>query len=83
MDLSPKTIEVTVSEQKYNIRRASVTEVRQASKRMTAASEDTDKVLDLQSVLIEKCGMPRKIIDALDMEQFTALAECVMGAKKN
>lgn len=83
MDLSPKTIQVKLLDKMYPIRRASVMEVRLASKKMKAAGEDVDKILELQAGIIEKCGMPKEVIETLDMEQFTDLSECVMGSKKN
>lgn len=85
LEFEKKIIEVKFDGEVFELRRCSTSLAKDMFKKMKKldTEKDSDQLIELQTDILEKCGAPKKLIEALDFEQFAILANEVMGLKKS
>lgn len=73
---------ITIYGEKYVVIKPKVLEVKQMQKELQAANKDSEKEFDITMKYIENRGIPKNVIEDLDVDEFQGLVEYLVGKKK-
>jgi len=77
---SKKYVNVKFNGESYKLRFPTILEAKDLTSKFSESSESDQ--LDLTISLIESLGLPKDIINQLDIDQLTSLVNCLMPSKK-
>jgi len=73
---------ITIYGDKYVVIKPKVLEVKEMQKELQNAGKDADKEFDITMKYIENRGIPKNVIEDLDIDEFQGLVEYLVGKKK-